>query len=140
MSWKRYSYGWITLGLFGFSLIGHWLFGWYAYVEEQAEHGASVETASYLVEMMRDTLENWQSEFLQLLWQVCGLAFFLFLGSPQSKEETDRLEAKVDAIIRRIDPQHAEALIIQIDESYSAKRSDAHFIKRDGREVLAEAH
>lgn len=27
---------------------------------------------SYVVEMLRDTFENWQSEFLQLLWQVVG--------------------------------------------------------------------
>ena len=27
---------------------------------------------SYLIHTMRDTLENWQSEFLQLLWQVGG--------------------------------------------------------------------
>nr|WP_206022424.1 DUF6766 family protein [Pseudoflavitalea sp. G-6-1-2] len=40
----------------------------------------------YLILMMRDTMENWQSEFLQLIWQVAGLAFLLFLGSPQSKE------------------------------------------------------
>jgi hypothetical protein len=46
--------------------------------------------------MSRDTLENWQSEFLPLLWQVGGLAFVLFAGSP-SKEGTDRMEAKIDA-------------------------------------------
>lgn len=27
----------------------------------------------------------WQSEFLQLLWQIGGLAFLLYGGSPQSK-------------------------------------------------------
>jgi hypothetical protein len=38
--------------------------------------------------MMRDTLENWQSEFLQLIWQVAGLAILLHVGSPQSKRGT----------------------------------------------------
>lgn len=41
--------------------------------------------------MSRDTLENWQSEFLQLVWQVAGLTYLLYVGSPQSKEEDDRL-------------------------------------------------
>jgi hypothetical protein len=31
------------------------------------------------------TFESWHSEFLQLLWQVCGLAYLLYVGSPQSK-------------------------------------------------------
>jgi len=25
--WKRYGYGWVTLGFFLVSLVGHWLFG-----------------------------------------------------------------------------------------------------------------
>ena len=44
--------------------------------------------------MTRDTLENWQSEFLQLMWQVGGLAFLLYVGSPQSKEGDERVEAE----------------------------------------------
>ena len=50
--------------------------------------------------MGRDTFENWQSEFLQLIWQVVGLAYFLYVGSPASKENDDRIEAKVDALLR----------------------------------------
>lgn len=112
--WKAYGYAWITLILFLGALIGHWTFGWFAYVDAQTEHGAPVELSGYLVEMMRDTMENWQSEFLQLLWQVGGLAFFLFVGSPQSKEEDDRLEEKLDLVLRTLRPvdanDHIEAL------------------------------
>ena len=32
--WRRYSYAWVTLGLFAFSLAGHWIFGWFAYADE----------------------------------------------------------------------------------------------------------
>jgi hypothetical protein len=72
--WRRYGYAWVTLALFLLSLTSHWVFGWFAYVDEQQAHDAPVEVSSYLNEMARDTLENWQSEFLQLLWQVGGLA------------------------------------------------------------------
>ena len=41
--WRAYSYAWITLAFFAFSLFGHWLFGWFAFVQEQAEHGQPVE-------------------------------------------------------------------------------------------------
>lgn len=121
MRLRSYGYAWITLGLFAFSLAGHWLFGWFAYVSEQAQHRAPAEVAGYLIEMMRDTLENWQSEFLQLLWQVGGLALFLYLGSPQSKEGDARHEAKLDAILRRVDPAGADSLIRQIDRDFERR-------------------
>ena len=117
---RAYSYAWVTLGLFAFSIVGHWIFGWYAFVDEQREHAQAVQFSSYFVEMMRDTLENWQSEFLQLLWQVGGLALFLFVGSPQSKEGSDRLEAKVDAILRRVGDD-GEGVIRTLDERYAKK-------------------
>jgi hypothetical protein len=60
--------------------------------------------------MTRDTLENWQSEFLQLLWQVAGLTILLHIGSPQSKEGDERKEAKLDAILQRLDPENADKL------------------------------
>jgi hypothetical protein len=59
--------------------------------------------------MTRDTFENWQSEFLQLVWQVGGLAMLLWVGSPQSKEGDDRVEAKIDAILKVVDPKGADA-------------------------------
>ncbi|TWG94105.1 hypothetical protein L598_003900000140 [Mesorhizobium sp. J18] len=122
--WRAYKYGWITLALFVFSLIGHWLFGWFAFVQEQTEHGQAAEMAPYLVSMLRDTFENWQSEFLQLLWQVGGLAFFLFLGSPQSKEGSDRIEAKIDVILRRVDPTDGEGVIRDLDRRYAGRHTD----------------
>ena len=118
---KAYGYAWITLGLFAFSLVGHWLFGWYAYVSEQQLHGARSDPAGFVIEMSRDTFENWQSEFLQLLWQVGGLAVFFYLGSPQSKEGDDRHEAKLDAILRRVAPEDAELLIREIDSRFQRK-------------------
>lgn len=116
--WKAYGYAWITLGLFLFTLAGHWVFAWFSYVDDQRAHGQLIEFSSYLIQTARDTLENWQSEFLQLLWQVGGLAFFLYLGSPQSREGEERKEEKLDAILRRLDPQQAEVLIAELDVKY----------------------
>src|SRR5687767_10978195 len=97
---KKYAYAWITLGFFLVSLILHWVFGWSSYVDESREHGQVAETSAYVNQMLRETFENWQSEFLQLLWQVVGLAYFLYVGSPSSKENDDRLEAKIDSLLR----------------------------------------
>jgi hypothetical protein len=119
--WKRYGFAWITAGLFLFTLAGHGIFGWFAYLDEQQAHGQPAELGGYLVQMGRDTLENWQSEFLQLVWQVVGLTYFLYIGSPQSKEEDDRLEEKLDAILRKVDPHHADALIKALDQRFPGR-------------------
>lgn len=128
---KRYAYLWITFGFFLISIGLHWYFGWHAFVEEQSAHGEPVELATYLNEMSRDTFENWQSEFLQLIWQVVGLAFFLYAGSPASKENDDRLEAKIDALLRINAGAPADPLIEEIDRFYFR---DAGHAKPHGHE------
>jgi hypothetical protein len=123
---KNYGFLWVTGCFFLISLIGHWVFGWYAYVDEQLSLSQPIETDGYLVEMMRDTMENWQSEFLQLIWQVAGLAMLLHVGSPQSKEGDDRVEAKIDAILLRLDPEGRKT-IADLDDKYMGRHTDPYY-------------
>ena len=124
-SLRNYGFAWVTGGFFIISLIGHWVFGWFAFVSEQTQHSQPIVVNEYLVQMMRDTLENWQSEFLQLLWQVAGLAMLLHVGSPQSKEGDDRMEAKVDAILLAVDKKNGDKAIREIDRLYQGRQTDA---------------
>ena len=96
----KYGFLWITLILFSGSLVGHWYFGF--------------TTGSSWQENMRDTLENWQSEFLQLIWQVAGLSYLWYLGSPQSKEEEERNQEMLEWIMKNIDPKKSEAFIQEL--------------------------
>lgn len=130
---RKYAYAWITLGFFLGALGLHWLFGWYAYQDEAAQHGQTADAHGYMIEMVRDTMENWQSEFLQLLWQVVGLAYFLYVGSPNSKENDDRLEAKVDALIRMVGGTDGDRLIAELDEHHlrTGGHSRPHAYDRD---------
>ena len=114
---KRYAYGWLTALFFLVSIVGHWVFGWFAYVDEAAQHGQVPQVAEFAIELGRDTFENWQSEFLQLMWQVIGLAYFLYVGSPSSKENDDRVEAKIDALLK-LTGEHGEQIIAELDERY----------------------
>ena len=116
--WRKYAYGWLTLLFFAVSLALHWFFGWRAFEDEALQHGQTPELPGYLDEMLRDTFENWQSEFLQLIWQVVGLAYFLYVSSPSSKENDDRLEAKIDALLRMQGGAQAEDVIRTIDARY----------------------
>ena len=134
---RRYAYGWLTLAFFLGSFLLHWYFGWNAFVEEQMSHGQTPETGAYLNEMLRDTFENWQSEFLQLLWQVVGLAYFLYLGSPASKENDDRLELKLDAVLRAVGGERAEDVIANIDREFG--RADGHEPHKHGTEIAENA-
>jgi hypothetical protein len=110
---------WATLLLLLFSMAGHWIFGWRSFVHEAEAHHQSVEAGEYVDEMLRDTFENWQSEFLQLIWQVAGLAVLLYVGSSQSKEGDDRIEAKVDYLIRKT--QGGDAVLRDLDQRYLRK-------------------
>ena len=113
---RKYAYAWLTLGFFLVSFGLHWWFGWRAYVDEARAHHELPEAGQYLTLMGRDTFENWQSEFLQLLWQVVGLAYFLYIGSPSSKENDDRLEAKVDVLLEQL--PNGEKILEEIDHKY----------------------
>jgi hypothetical protein len=70
--------------------------------------------------MLRDTFENWQSEFLQCR----GLALFLHLGSPQSKGGRDRVEERIDAILRHVDPTNGDRTIAQLDRKFERQPDD----------------
>ena len=73
---KKYAFLWITLILFSGSFIGQWYYGF--------------STGNTWQDNMRDTFENWQSEFLQLIWQVAALTYLWYIGNPQFKEEESR--------------------------------------------------
>ena len=104
---KKYGFFWITLILFSGSLIGHWYFGFV--------------TSQSWEDNLRDTFENWQSEFLQLMWQVAGLTFLWYVGSPQSKEEEERNNEMLQWLVRKMDPKGAERFLSEMDNKYPKK-------------------
>lgn len=116
--WKKKGYVWVTLIFFLFSLALHWIFGWQAFKNEQLAHSQPIIFNDFLAEMLRDTFENWQSEFLQLIWQIAGLAFLLYIGSPQSKEGDDRKEEKIDHIIKTLDPENYARLMKEWENKF----------------------
>lgn len=122
---KRYGYAWLTLGFFLVSLVLHFYFGWEAFQEDAADHNTTPEFAGFMKEWSRDVFENWQSEFLQLLWQVVGLAYFLYIGSPSSKENDDRMEAKLDALIRINAGEAGDKLVKELDHLFARHHGNA---------------
>jgi hypothetical protein len=101
-----YSFGIITGALFLLSWLGQFVFQIAQVSNEAKEHGQSFAWSEFFPQFFAATFENWQSEFLQLVWQAAGLSFLYFWGSSQSKESDDRMERKLDALLRdrNLDP------------------------------------
>jgi hypothetical protein len=107
---KAYSFGLVTGAFFLMSWLAQFLFQMVVVRNEAEQHGQTFSWSDFLPQFFSSTFENWQSEFLQLVWQAAGLALFYFWGSSQSRESDDRLEAKIDALLkeRDIDPMQFE--------------------------------
>jgi hypothetical protein len=67
------------------------------------EHGQSFQWSQFWPEFWQSTLENWQSEFLQLLTFVVLTAYLVFRGSPESKDSDDEVMAALERIEARLD-------------------------------------
>jgi hypothetical protein len=101
-SWPvAYSFTLVT----GLLFLASWALQFYfqaaAYAADADAHEQGVFWSEFLAEFFAATFENWQSEFLQLMWQAAGLALFYHWGSSQSREGDARLEAKLDRLLRR---------------------------------------
>ncbi len=111
---KAYSFALVTLALFLLSWAAQFFFQMAQVANEAQQHGQSFSWSDFLPQFFSSTFENWQSEFLQLVWQAVGLSFLYYWGSSQSREGDDRMEAKLDALLRErgIDPEQINQLIV----------------------------
>jgi hypothetical protein len=99
---RAYGFAWVT----GILFLGSWLGQFAAQAAEVSneaqQHGQAFQWSEFWPQFLASTFENWQSEFLQLIWQAAGLAFLYFWGSSQSRESDDRVEAKLDEVLERL--------------------------------------
>jgi hypothetical protein len=97
---KAYSFALVTGLLFLVSWAGQFLSQLVVERDDAQMHNEAFKWADFFPQFLASTFENWQSEFLQLVWQAVGLALLLFWGSSQSKESDERIEAKLDALLK----------------------------------------
>jgi hypothetical protein len=101
--WANFGLSLAFLALFIASWIGQAAAEWGTIVQEARAHGGSPSLSDFLVEFGQSTLENWQSEFLQLFSFVVFSAILIHHGSAESKDGTDRIEQAVKRIESRLD-------------------------------------
>ena len=91
---------------------GQLVFEWLDYVNEEEAHGATARfwSEGFWATFWQSTLENWQSEVLQLFAFTVGCAYLVYKGSSESTDSDERAEAKLDALLRRagIDAEEVE--------------------------------
>jgi hypothetical protein len=96
--WREFGLGLGLMVLFLGTWIGHGVSQWQTYTDEQREHGQPTELGDFVAGFAQSTLENWQSEFLQLFSFVVLAALYVHKGSGESKDGDEKLEASLRRI------------------------------------------
>jgi hypothetical protein len=96
--WSNFGLSLAFAALFLVSWAAQGVAEWEVYASEQAAHGEPARLSEFWVTFGQSTLENWQSEFLQLFSFVVLAAVLIHHGSAESKDGTDRIEQTVKEI------------------------------------------
>jgi hypothetical protein len=106
--WRDNGLSIVLLALFIVTLVGQSFAGHRHYNDEQRDHGEPpVSYGEYLSspEFLEATMENWESEFLQMAAYVFLTAFLFQRGSAESKDPDKQREA----VDRKPDPRREGA-------------------------------
>jgi len=100
--WKQFGLGIALMVLFFATWAGQGIAEWQTYTDEQRAHGESAEVGDFVSVFAQSTLENWQSEFLQLFAFVSLAALYVYRGSAESKDTDEKMEASLRRIEERL--------------------------------------
>ncbi len=96
---KKRGYLYVTIMFFAITWLLHGITAYNQFIEEQYEHGQPVAMNLFWNEFIRQTMENWQSEFLQLSWQIGGLMILFAVASPQDRIGEERKEKILEKLL-----------------------------------------
>jgi uncharacterized protein DUF6766 len=105
--WKNFGLSIAFCVLFLMSWVAHGIAEWGTYEGQQHAYGEPATASGFVIEFGQSTLENWQSEFLQLFSFVVLSAILIHRGSAESKDGPERMEQMLKDISRRLDELEA---------------------------------
>ena len=123
--WKNFGLSLGFCALFFVTWVGQGVAEWQTFTDEQRQHGQSVETGDFAGEFLQSTLENWQSEFLQLFSFTVMAAVLIHKGSAESRDSDDAIQAA----LKRIEDKLGTSLTVR-DEPLRKGR-DLHVLPDD---------
>lgn len=96
--WKNFGLSLGFCSLLFISWVAQGVAQWQTYTDEQRQHGEPTEIGNFVSEFSQSTLENWQSEFLQLFSFTIMAAVLIHKGSGESRDSDDRIAAALKRI------------------------------------------
>ena len=105
--WKNFG---LSLGfciLFFVTWFAQGIAQWQRFTDEQRQHNQPVTVSDFASDFTASTLENWQSEFLQLFSFTIMAAVLIHKGSAESKDSDDRIEAALKRIEEKLGTEPA---------------------------------
>ncbi|VFJ15156.1 DUF6766 family protein [Candidatus Nitrosocosmicus franklandus] len=119
---KKRGYLYVTLIFFAISWIIHGVTAFNQFADEQNQHHQPILMNVFWNEFVRQTTENWQSEFLQLSWQIGGLMILFAVASPQDRLGDQRKEKILEKILElRMDTEEYKRFMKSLEEKYPEK-------------------
>ena len=100
--WREFGLSLTLMALFFGTWAAHAISEWQVYTDQQRQFGESTELGDFFAEFAQSTMENWQSEFLQLFSFVVLAALFIHKGSAESKDSDEKIEAALRRIEERL--------------------------------------
>lgn len=101
--WRNYSLSIVAGTLFLTAWIVFGVVKWFDYRGELALQGASLDASTFLLRFGSITLQNWQSEMLNVLMFVVLGALFVHRSSSQSKDSIEEVQQALARIEQRLD-------------------------------------
>ncbi len=105
--WREFGLSISLMVLFFGTWVAQGIAQWQTYTDQQREHGQPIEAGDFFSEFGQSTLENWQSEFLQLFSFTIITAVLIHKGSAESKDGDDRIEAALKRIEEKLGSEPA---------------------------------
>ncbi len=100
---KGFGLSFTLLSMFLAVWFGHGLAQWQEYNSQQDEHGQPAEIGGFVDNFAQATLEDWQSEYLQVLVFVVLAGLYIHRGSAESKDGEEEIKAMLRRIERKLD-------------------------------------
>ena len=107
--WREFGLGLAFLILFFTTWVAHGVTEWQVYTDQQFAQGLDTSIGDFLSEFGQGTLENWQSEFLQLFSFVVMATLYIHKGSSESKDGEENIMASLRRIEEKLDTLPASA-------------------------------
>jgi membrane associated rhomboid family serine protease len=103
---RHWGAAWVLVLLFLGSWVGQFFAQLVEFRNEQLTHSQSFTWADFLPTFLSATLENWQSEWFQLIFQailLMGAKHWIF---KVEADDTERIEGKIDTLLSSMNIEH----------------------------------